>query len=66
MSNGETVMLSAKYVMFLAMELFVFALFGAILVAGLHKMVQDKIEKMRQLDEIVPETPSTAPASRTA
>ena len=66
MADGETVMLSVKYVMFLAMELFVFAIFGAILVAGLHKMVQDKIEKMRQLDQILPETPSPAPGSRAA
>lgn len=64
--NSETIMLSIKYIMFLAMELFVFALIGAILVAGLYHVVRDKVQEARRLDQVAPETPATAPASRTA
>jgi bacteriorhodopsin len=66
MSNGETVMLSVKAIMFLALELFVFAIFGAILVAGLHEIVEDKIEKARHADQIAAEGSPAAPARRTA
>jgi Na+-translocating ferredoxin:NAD+ oxidoreductase RnfG subunit len=62
MSDGETMMLSVKAIMFLALELTVFAIFGAILIAGLHQIVQDKVQKARQADQIAGEAHPAAPA----
>lgn len=66
MANSETIMLSIKYIMFLAMELFVFAVIGAVLVAGLYHIVRDKVQEARRQDQVAPETPATASAGHSA
>ncbi len=48
-------MLTVKFVLFLAMELFVLGVMGAVLIAGLYQIVQDKIRESRRLDGIAPE-----------
>jgi hypothetical protein len=55
----ETMMLGIKYVVFLALEVFVFAVMGAVLIAGLYQIVRDKIRESRRLDEVGLETPPT-------
>lgn len=59
----ETAMLGIKYVLFLALELFVIAAMGAALIAGLYQVVRDKIRESRRLDEVATEAP---PAASTA
>jgi len=54
----ETTMLGIKYVLFLALEVFVFAVMGAALIAGLYQIVRDKIRESRRCDEVALETPS--------
>ena len=59
----ETTMLGIKYVLFLALELFVFAVMGVALIAGVYQIVREKIREARRLAEVAPETP---PATSTA
>lgn len=51
----ESVMLTIKYLMFLALELFVFVVIGAVLVAGLYQIVRDKVRESRRRDQVAPE-----------
>ena len=48
----ENVMLAIKYLMFLALELSVFVVIGAVLVAGLYQLVRDKVRESRLLDQV--------------
>ena len=48
----ENVMLAIKYLMFLALELSVFVVIGAVLVAGLYQIVRDKVRESRLLDQV--------------
>ena len=59
----EITMLGIKYVVFLALEVFVFAAMGAVLIAGLYQIVRNKIRESRRLDEVAPQT---RPAASTA
>ncbi len=47
-------MLAIKYLLFLALELSVFVVIGAVLVAGLYQIVRDKVRESRRLDQITP------------
>lgn len=60
----ETTALGVKFVVFLALEVFVFAAMGAVLIAGLYQIVRDKVRESRRLDEVAPETaPALSPAT---
>jgi hypothetical protein len=59
----ESTMLTVKFVVFLALELFVLGVLGAALIAGLYHIVQDKVRESRRLDGV---TPEVRPASRHA
>ncbi len=60
----EDIMLSIKYVVFIALEGFVIAAIGAALIAGLHQIVREKIRESRRLDEVVLEAPpAVSPAT---
>jgi hypothetical protein len=59
----DNVMLTVKFVVFLALELFVLSMLGAALIVGLHHIVQDKIRESRRLDGL---TPEVHPATRHA
>ena len=48
----ENVMLAIKHLMFLALELSVFVMIGAVLVAGLYQLVRDKVRESRLLDQV--------------
>ncbi len=50
----ENVMLTIKYLMFLFMEVSVFVVIGAVLVAGLYQIVRDKVRESRQVDQVAP------------
>ena len=52
----ESVMLTIKFVLFLAMEVFVIATMVSALILGLYQIVRDKVRESRRLDEVVPET----------
>jgi len=52
-------MLAIKYLLFLALELSVFVVIGAVLVAGLYQIVRDKVRESQRLDQI---TPASHPA----
>ena len=45
-------MLTIKLFMFVALEVFVFAIFGAVLIAGLHRVVSDRVRKSREVDRV--------------
>jgi hypothetical protein len=47
----ENVFLTIKFVLFLAMELFVIGVVGAVLIAGLYQIVRDRIRESRLLDQ---------------
>ena len=60
----EGVMLTVKFVLFLAMEVFVVATVVGSLILGLYEIVKDRVRESRRLDEVVPETnPGTLPTS---
>jgi hypothetical protein len=48
----ESIFLTIKFVLFLAMELFVVGTLGAVLILGLYQIVRDKIRESRLLDQI--------------
>jgi hypothetical protein len=52
----ENIMLTVKFVLFLAMEVFVVATMGAVLILGLYQIVKDKIRESRYLDKVASET----------
>ncbi|MDH7485830.1 MAG: hypothetical protein QHJ81_06080 [Anaerolineae bacterium] len=47
MANTETIMLGIKFAMFLAMEVFVFAVMAAVLIAGLYQLIRNKVRQTR-------------------
>ena len=51
----ENVLLTIKSLMFLALELSVFVVIGAVLVAGLYQIVRDKVRESRRRDQVAPE-----------
>ena len=51
----ESTMLTAKFVLFLALEVFVVATVGAVLILGLYRMAKDRVRESGYLSEIVPE-----------
>ena len=51
----ENVMLTIKSLMFLALELSVFVVIGAVLVAGLYQIVRDKVRESRRRDQVASE-----------
>jgi hypothetical protein len=55
----ENTFLTIKFVLFLAMELFVIGAVGAALIAGLYQIVRDRIRESRILDQ-VPQEPRPA------
>jgi len=55
----ENVFLAIKFVLLLAMELFVIGAVGAVLIAGLYQIVRDRIRESRLLDQI-PQEPHPA------
>jgi hypothetical protein len=59
----ESVMLTIKFVLFLAMEVFVVATLVGALILGLYQIVKDKVRESRRLDEIVPETNPITPST---
>jgi hypothetical protein len=48
----ESILWTAKFVVFLAIELFVIGTLGAVLIAGLVQVIKNKISESRYLDEI--------------
>ena len=51
----DSIMLTVKFVIFFALELFVLSVLVAALIAGLYQVVQDKIRESRRLDGVTPE-----------
>jgi hypothetical protein len=56
----ESTFLTIKFVLFVAMEIFVIGALGAVLVMGLYQVVRDKVRESRLLDQVAPEA-SPAP-----
>jgi hypothetical protein len=54
----ENTVLTVKFVLFLAVELFVIGVLGAVLIAGLYQIVQGKVRESRRHDGVVPEVRS--------
>ena len=52
----ENVFLSAKFVLFVVMEVFVIGTLGVALIAGLYQIVRDRVRESRILDQVTPET----------
>lgn len=59
----ESIMLTVKFVLFLAMEVFVVATVVGALILGLYQIVRDKVRESRRLDEVVPESLPTTPTA---
>lgn len=59
----ESIMMTVKFALLLAMEVFVVATLVGALIAGLYQIVRDKIRESRRLDEVAPETLPAAPMS---
>lgn len=59
----ESMMLTVKFGVFLALELFVLGVLGASLIAGLYQIVHNKVRESRRLDGV---TPKARPATRHA
>ena len=59
----ESIMLTVKFALFLAMEVFVVATVVGALIVGLYQVVRDKVRESRRLDEVVPETLPTTPTA---
>jgi hypothetical protein len=51
----ESVMLAIKFVMFVAMQVTVLAVIGAVVVAAVYQIVCNKVRESRQRDEITTE-----------
>lgn len=62
----ESIMLTLKFALFLAMEIFVVATIAGALILGLYQIVKDKVTESRRLDEVAPETRPVASANITA
>ncbi len=50
----ENVMLAIKLLLFLALELSVFVVIGAVLVVGLYQIVRDKVRESQCFDQVAP------------
>ena len=50
----ENVMLAIKFLLFLALELSVFVVIGAVLIAGLYQIVRDKVRESQRFDQVTP------------
>ena len=60
----ESVMLTVKFAIFLAMEVFVVATMVGALILGVYQIVKGKVRESRLLDEIASETsPASPPTS---
>jgi hypothetical protein len=59
----ENTMLTVKFALFLAMEVFVVATLVGALIAGLYQVVRDKVRESRRVDEVVSETLPTTPTA---
>jgi hypothetical protein len=59
----ESTMLTIKFGVFLALELFVLGVLGAALIAGRYQIVHNKVRESRRLDGV---TPKARPAARHA
>ena len=59
----ESIMLTVKFALFLAMEVFVVATVVGALILGLYQIVRDKVRESRCLDEVVPEALPTTPTA---
>ena len=57
----ESVMLTVKLGLFLAMELFVVGVMGGALILGLYQIVKDKVSESRRLDAIAPKIGPVTP-----
>ena len=56
----ESVMMTVKFGLFFAMELFVVGVMGITLVLGLVQIVKNAVRESRRLDAIAPETGSAS------
>jgi hypothetical protein len=52
----ESIMLTLKFALFLAMEVFVVAAIAGALILGLYQIVKEKVVESRRVDEVTPET----------
>jgi ABC-type proline/glycine betaine transport system permease subunit len=59
----ESVMLTIKFALLLAMEVFVVATIVGALILGVYQIVKDKVRESRRLDEIAPETNPITPST---
>jgi len=60
----ESIILTVKFALFLAMEVFVVVTLVGALIAGMYQIVRDKIRESRLLDGVAPETsPANPPTS---
>ena len=59
----ESVMLTVKFAIFLAMEVFVVATMVGALILGVYQIVKDKVRESRRLDEIAPESNPVSPST---
>lgn len=57
----ESMVLTVKFVVMLAMEVFVIGTLGAALVAGLVQIVRDKVREFSLLEEATPEAQQMTP-----
>jgi hypothetical protein len=61
----ESVFLTIKFVLLVAMEFFVIGVLGIALILGLYQIVRDKVRESRLLDQVASEThPATKQAQK--
>lgn len=59
----ESTALTVKFVLLLALEVFVVATVGAVLILGLYRMARQKARQSLHLDEVAAGSSAAAPAS---
>jgi hypothetical protein len=59
----ESIILTVKFALFLAMEVFVVATLVGALIAGLYQIVRDRVSESRRPDEVAPKALPTTPIS---
>lgn len=52
----ESIFLTVKFVLFLAMEIFVVATVVGAMILGLYEVVKNRVRESRILDQVTPET----------
>ncbi|MCX7682515.1 MAG: hypothetical protein N2508_11250 [Anaerolineae bacterium] len=57
----ESVMLTVKFVLLLAMEVFVVATFVGAIILGIYGVVKEKVRESRLQDELAPQTEPIVP-----